>query len=341
MEYSEFIKKHPRGHFMQSNEWAALKKEWIHEVVVSRDDSGNINGSISILIRKLPFLPYTIMYSPRGPVCDINDTVVLTKLTDEVRKLAKKYRAYVFKIDPDVRSDCTEFIDNMKKLGYRLNQSKNFEAIQPNYVFRLDLRNKTADDIMAGMHNKTRYNIKVALKKGVEIKIGSRSDLLEFHKIMLETGVRDKFVTRSLGYFQQMYDCLGEHCRLYIAIYEGKIIAGSIAILYGDKVWYLYGASSNSYRNVMPNYLLQWEMIKWALENKCNLYDFRGVSGDLSPDNPLYGLYRFKKGYGGDFTEFVGEFELNFKRVISFAVRHGLSAFMKIRKIVFLFKNKK
>lgn len=325
---------------MQSDEWANLKRDWLHEVAVSKDDSGNINGSMSILIRKLPFLPYTLMYSPRGPVCDVDDRAVLATLTDEVKKLAAKHKAYVFKIDPDVKSSCSEFTENMKSLGYCLNQSKNFEAIQPNYVFRLDLRGKSSDDVLAGMHSKTRYNIKVAQKKGVEVKVGSRDDLPEFHKIMLETGVRDKFVTRSLEYFQQMYDSLSDYCRLYIAVFNDKIIAGSLAVLYGDKVWYVYGASSNAYRNVMPNYLLQWEMIKWALENKCNLYDFRGVSGDLNPDNPLYGLYRFKKGYGGEFTEFVGEFELEFNRFVSLAVRYGLSFFMKLRKMAFLFKNK-
>ena len=136
-------------------------------------------------------------------------------------------------------------------------------------------------------------------------KINSKEDLKDFHSIMLETGVRDGFVTRSLEYFEKMYDAMApEHLRLYMAYLDGKPIAGTIAILYGDKCWYLYGASSNKHRNVMPNYLLQWEMIKWALENNCNVYDFRGVSGDLDENSPLYGLYRFKKGFNGDFTEF-------------------------------------
>ena len=91
---------------------------------------------------------------------------------------------------------------------------------------------------------------------------------------------------------------------------EGTPIAGTLAIHYGDKVWYLYGASSNEHRNLMPNYLLQWRMIQWAVETGCRIYDFRGVSGNVSEDNPLYGLFRFKQGFGGDFTEFVGEEDL-------------------------------
>ena len=111
-----------------------------------------------------------------------------------------------------------------------------------------------------------------------------------------------------------MLDNLGEHARLYMAFHEGQPIAGTLAIHYGDKVWYLYGASSNEHRNLMPNYLLQWSMIQWAVETGCSVYDFRGVSGDISEDNPLYGLYKFKKGFGGDFTEFVGEYDLVLKR---------------------------
>ena len=159
--------------------------------------------------------------------------------------------------------------------------------------------------------------------------------------MMLETGVRDGFVVRDREYFSNMLKNLGDKARLYMA-YSGDIpIAGTLAILYGDKVWYLYGASSNKYRNFMPNYLLQWSMIKWAIESGCRIYDFRGVSGDISEDNPLYGLYRFKKGFNGDFCEFVGEFDYVFKPAVRFAVEKGELAFRKLRKKLFLLRNRK
>ena len=121
---------------------------------------------------------------------------------------------------------------------------------------------------------------------------------------------------------------------------EGAPIAGTLAIHYGDKVWYLYGASSNEHRNLMPNYLLQWRMIQWAVETGCRVYDFRGVSGNVSEDNPLYGLFRFKQGFGGDFTEFVGEEDLVLSPVIYWAVEHGTSVFSDLRKTVYLIKNR-
>jgi lipid II:glycine glycyltransferase (peptidoglycan interpeptide bridge formation enzyme) len=200
--------------------------------------------------------------------------------------------------------------------------------------------NKTEDEVFMSFHNKTRYNIRVAVKNNVTVSLGNREDLKRFHEIMVETGARDEFVIRTLEYFEKMYDVMAptDNLRLYLAHYEGKIISGTIALKYGDKVWYLYGASSNDYRNVMPNYLLQWEMIKWAISEKCRIYDFRGVSGNLSPDNPLYGLYRFKKGFMGDFTEFIGDIDFVFDPVMKFLVEKGEPAYRNIRRKVMLRK---
>jgi lipid II:glycine glycyltransferase (peptidoglycan interpeptide bridge formation enzyme) len=331
---------HPKGHFMQSPEWAKVKSNWKNEIITVEDENGNIKGSMSVLIRKLPLLNYTMMYSPRGPVCDVHDEDTLQRLLDKTKLLAKKYRSYVLKIDPDVEIEDREFGQIMSKLGFKIaNASKNFEGIQPRFVFRLNIKDKSEEELLQIFHQKVRYNIRLAIKKGVTVKIGSRKDIPDFHRVMVETGLRDKFVVRSAQYFEKMYDCLGpEHLRLYLAYYEDKIIAGTIAVLYGNKCWYLYGASSNKYRNVMPNYLLQWEMIRWALEKHCDLYDFRGVSGDLDEKNPLYGLYKFKKGFNGKFTEFIGEMDYIFNPFIHFAVEKGEKIFREARRKLFTLK---
>ncbi len=334
-EYVDFIKASPKGSFMQSPLWARVKDNWRNEVVISRDGSGRINGAMSILIRPVPVFKKTLMYAPRGPVCDIYDKEVLKNLFDGAKELAKECNAYVLKIDPDIKIDNEEFKKTVTEYGFKIKKpSKNFEGIQPRFVFRLDVENKTEDDIFKAFHNKTRYNIRVALKNNVTVSLGGREDLKRFHEIMVETGQRDDFVIRNLAYFEKMYDIMAPDgsLRLYLAHYEGKIISGTIAIKYGDKVWYLYGASSNEYRNVMPNYLLQWEMIKWAIEEKCRIYDFRGVSGDISESNPLYGLYRFKKGFSGEFTEFIGDIDYVFDPFVRFAVEKGEPIFRKLRK---------
>jgi len=325
----EFVSQHPKGHFMQTSMWAKVKTDWSSRVV---EVDGK--GCMLLLIRKVPFFPYKIMYSPRGPVCDVHDRETLAELTKKCREVAKQVNAYTLKIDPDVESSDTEFADIMGGLGFKVKKTQNFEGIQPNYVFRLDVENRTEQEIMAGFHQKTRYNIRVAIKNGVEVSIGTRDDLPRFQEIMRETGTRDDFVIRPLSYFQRMYDVLGDNMRLYIAKYQGKIIAATIAVQFGDKVWYLYGASSNESRNVMPNYLLQWEMIKWSIETKCRIYDFRGVSGDLNEKNPLYGLYKFKKGFNGKFTEFVGEMELQFRPFVAWGLEKGMHAFVKVRGVL-------
>jgi peptidoglycan pentaglycine glycine transferase (the first glycine) len=313
--YKEFLEKHERCNFQQSPEWAKVKENWINEIVLAEDESGKIIGAVSILIRKIPIFG-NIMYSSRGPTCDIHDISVMKQLTDGIKELAKKYKAIVYKAEPDILSSDEEYRKIVTNLGYKIkDNAKNFrEEIQPRYVFRLDIKNKTEDEIFAGFHSKTRYNVRLAIKKGVEVKEGTREDLKDFHKIMVETGERDGFIIRPLSYFEKMYDEMApKHMKLLMAYHDGKPISGVIPIFYGNKTWYLYGASSNEHRNLMPNYLLQWEMIKMAIARKDDVYDFRGVSGVVDENHPQYGLYRFKKGFGATFTEFVGEVYIPFK----------------------------
>lgn len=314
-EYTEFLESHERCNFQQSLEWGKVKTNWIKEVVLAEDENHKIIGSICVWIRKMPIFG-NMMYSSRGPVCDIHDKQVLEQLTEGIKELGKKYNAFVLRIEPDIKKDDQEFRKIVEEIGYKIkDDAKDFkDEIQPRFVFRLDIKGKTEDEVLAGCHQKTRYNIRLAKKKGVVVKEGTREDLKDFHKIMIETGSRDGFIIRSLDYFEKMYDELApKHMKLLMAYYEDKPISGIIPIMYGNKTWYLYGASSNQHRNLMPNYLLQWEMIRQAIQNKCDIYDFRGVSGVVDETHPQYGLYRFKKGFGAEFTEFIGEVYWPFK----------------------------
>ena len=308
-EYTEFLESHERCNFQQSLEWGKVKTNWIKEVVLAEDENHKIIGSICVWIRKMPIFG-NMMYSSRGPVCDIHDKKVLEQLTDGIKELGKKYNAFVLRIEPDIKKDDQEFRKIVEEIGYKIkDDAKDFkDEIQPRFVFRLDIKGKTEDEVLAGCHQKTRYNIRLAKRKGVVVKEGTREDLKDFHKIMIETGARDGFIIRPLEYFEKMYDELApKHMKLLMAYYEDKPISGITPIMYGNKTWYLYGASSNQHRNLMPNYLLQWEMIRQAIQNKCDIYDFRGVSGVVDETHPQYGLYRFKKGFGAEFTEFIGE----------------------------------
>lgn len=306
-EYKEFLEKHAKGHYAQSPEWANIKDEWKNEVIILRDKNGKIKASLSLLIRKLPYVKYTLMYAPRGPVCDIDDEKSFYELIRKADELAKKYNAFMLKMDPDILASNEEFKNMVKQCGFHVEEKiKNVNTLlQPRYVFRLDLKGKTEEEIFQSFHSKTRYNIRLARKKGVTLREGKREDLEQFQNILETTGKRDGFYIRKKEYFEKIYDSFdNEHLKLVFADYEGKPIACVLNIFYGNKEWYLYGGSLNEHRNLMSTYLLQWEMIKQAIERKMDCYDFRGVCAtDATHYNE--GLYRFKKGFNAEFIEFM------------------------------------
>lgn len=341
-EYEAFVQGHPKGNFAQSYYWSKQKSLWTWRAIACRDENGIIKGTVSFLIRKMPGFGRTMMYASRGPVCDIHDYDTMNELFDAAKRLAKDFKAYVIKIDPDVPSDETQFADYMKDYGFHIKQGGvRFEAIQPKYVFRLHLNGRSEEELLASFHQKTRYNIRLAERKGVVVRICGKEMIPEFSRLMVETGVRDDFVTRPPEYFEAMLDNLKEHCRLYMAFVDNKPIAGTIAIRYGDKVWYLYGASSNEDRNYMPNYLLQWSMIRWAIESGSRIYDFRGVPGNVGEDHPLYGLVKFKRGFNGDYTEFVGEMDLILSKFFYKTIEKSQQLYGRIQKLRYMLKNKK
>ena len=335
-----FVSAHPKGHFLQSTLWPAVKPQWDWRGVLAKNEAGDVTGALSILIRKMPG-GFSLLYAPRGPVCDIRDTAVLKELFDGAARVAKECRGYLMQIDPDVLNSDGQFKADMQALGFACEgDSLNFEGIQPRFVFRLNVEGKNEEEVMAAFEQKTRYNVRLATKKGVTTKFWNGDEAIPdeaitaFADIMETTGKRDKFLVRSKSYFANMLKALGPHARLYLAYLDGQPISGTLATQYGDKTWYMYGASSNEHRNVMPNYLLQWEMIRWAIEGGSRIYDFRGVSGDLSPENPLYGLYRFKKGFNGDFCEFCGQFTMVYKPLVARGMDFALKCHKKLRRVM-------
>ncbi len=325
-EYEDFVSAHPHGEFTQSCHWPEVKSNWQFEAVVSRNEAGKIVGACGVLIQKLPLFGTCFMYSPRGPVCDLKDIAVLKDLKSGIDELAKLYNAHTFKIDPDVPANDTFFIKVMEDMGFkRFYGPDGFETIQARFNYRLPLAGKTEDEVFMGLTQKTRYNVRVAQKKGVEVRPVGKEYLDDFMRIYQTTGQRDGFSTRPKVYFERMLDALGVHVRLYMGFYQGQPVCGAITTNYAGKACYVYGASDNAHRNVMPNYLMQWEMIRWAIETGCTVYDFQGVAGDLENEKGhMYGLYRFKRGFGGRVDELAGEFDYHYRplltRVINFAI---------------------
>lgn len=316
----QFVVNHPNGHYLQSPMWAEVKPQWQWCGMLSYRD-GETVGALSVLIRPLP-LGFTVLYAPRGPVCDREDESVIAELLAAAKEIAKELRALLLYIDPDETDDNAAFHARMARLGFSERSSAGFGNIQPQYVFRLSLIRESEEALFYAFSQKTRYNIRLAEKKGVKIARYSGAEtvpadaLNAFDALMLITGERDHFIVRGREYFERLLVSLGDSAQLFMAYLDGEAIAGTICIRYGEKAWYLYGASSNEHRNVMPNYLLQWSMIRYAMACGCTLYDFRGVPGDLDESNPLYGLYRFKKGFAGVHTKFTGLFVYFFHPIL-------------------------
>lgn len=323
-EYEAFVISHKNGSFMQSLMWPEVKKGWEWEAVYIKAKDGTIKGTALVLIRKIPFVKFNMMYVPRGPVCDFDDTDTLKKICDEIDKLAKKYNAYECITDPYITVKDEKAVKLLQESGFICDLNlKDEQTVQVKDNYMLFIGGRSKDELFENSTSKCRYNTRLAIRKGVTCRIGTTDeDLDEFVKLMKITGKRDGFVTREKEYFKGMLDTLGEHCRLYLCECEGKTVSGAITTNYGGKACYVYGASSNEYRNYMPNNLMQWTMIEWAVKTGCYVYDFQGIPHYKDENHPNFGMYRFKRSFNGEIVSFLGEFTHVYskrkKKIVSF-----------------------
>lgn len=314
MEFENFVQTSDFGSFTQSENWAKLKSSWKSEKITVNDENGNISGAMLVLIKKVPFLHTSFMYAPRGPVCDISDTDTLRKLLEKTKSVAEKYHSFMLKIDPMIESDDKKSMDILKSLNlHYTGDLSDDNTIQSRSNYVLDIKGKSKEEIFSNFHSKWRYNIRLAQRKGVSCRYYGCEKIDEFYTLLSETGQRDGFCIRSKAYLKDMLNAFGDNARLYMCYSEDGIpLSGALSIKYGKRVSYVYGASSSQYRNLMPNYLMQWEMMQWAIESNCNIYDFMGIPHYDDESHPNYGVYRFKKGFNGRVAKYAGEFDYIF-----------------------------
>jgi lipid II:glycine glycyltransferase (peptidoglycan interpeptide bridge formation enzyme) len=228
-------------------------------------------------------------------------------------------------LPPAVRSATgARVVQQLEALGWRRQVAEDgFAAGQPQYTFVIPLvlprdgsdgARRTEDDLLAGMNQLWRRNIRKAEKAGVVVSTGSVEDLEAFHDLYVHTAARDHFTPRPLGYFQTMYDALGAEepgrITLWLAHHEGDLVAATIAVRVGRHAWYSYGASSTDKREVRGSNAVQWAMIRDAIGRGADVYDLRGITDTLDADDPHVGLIQFKAGTGGEAVETVGEWDL-------------------------------
>ena len=333
-KYNEFVRTREHTSALQDLNWAYVKKEeWINEAVYL-EKNGNITAAMSMLIRTF-IKGFSMIYVPRGPVCNAYDINTIKELINEAKKVAKKYNAFVIKFDPEVEYD--EKLEELyKQAGFKVRNKDKYkhELIQPINNMILKIKGKTEEEIFKGYSEKTRYNIRIAEKKGVTVRWSrDEEDLKKFFELSEITAKRDGILLRDYDYYKRMLDAFDEqHLRIYISEHDGQALSGALALNYGSKLFYIYGASSNEKRNLMPNYLMQQTMIKWAIETSCEEYDFGGVF-EINKSN---GLYRFKEGFCRQegVTKFIGEVDFVCNKLVYFAFVNILPMYKKIRKLI-------
>ena len=294
-EWNQYLQSYPNAHLLQTGEWGELKSGFGWEPVrVICEELG-----VQILFRKLP-LGFTIGYMPK-PIFDERLLVMDNPFWGEIDSVCKHYRAIFLKLEPDSWTDSP-----LPEGEGRLRVSPH--NIQPPRTIIIDLKN-SEEEILVRMKQKTRYNIRLAEKKGVTVR--AWNDIESFHKMMLVTGGRDRFGIHSLEYYRCAYELFHPTgmCELLVAEYEDKPLAALMVFARGSRAWYFYGASTDEERNRMPTYQLQWEAIKWAKARGCDEYDLWGVPDEdkktleanfETRQDGLWGVYRFKRGFGGE-----------------------------------------
>ena len=247
-------------------------------------------------------------YIPKGPIGGKWDA-----LWPEIDHLCRSSRAVFLKLEPDYwvapETEGTSILPN--------DFHPSIHSIQPRRTVVVDL-SLDEDEILAKMKQKTRYNIRLAQRKDIEVH--ASDDIDAFYEMMTVTGQRDGFGVHTKNYYQRAYELFNPlgMCELLVAEYQGQPLAGLMVFASGQRAWYLYGASTNIERNRMPTYLLQWEAMRWAKAKGCTEYDLYGVPDEdqatleenfTERSDGLWGVYRFKRGFGGEVKRSASAFD--------------------------------
>lgn len=320
-EWNATIAQLPGAHLLQTWEWAQFKADygWHPLPKFWRDEHGTVRAAAMVLRRDAPG-GLSVLYVPRGPLVDWHDPIWSLRVIEDLQALARQQRAILIKIDPEIRlgygvpgteSETLDPAGNqvlalMKARGWRFSG----EQVQFRNTVWLDLAGGEAD-WLARMKQKTRYNIRLAEKKGVRIRTGSSEDFPGLYRMYAETSVRDGFVIRDEGYYLALWRKFMERGMVepLIAEVEGEPVAGIFLFHFAGRAWYLYGMSREAHREKMPNYLLQWEAMRRAKALGCWQYDLWGAPDEFQESDSMWGVFRFKEGLGGQVVRTAGAWD--------------------------------
>lgn len=330
---NDFVASSALCPILQSFEWGELKANFGWQPLrIAIEEDNKIIAAASILKRPIPYVGHCLFYCPRGPVVDFSNRALLEFLLGAIEKQAEKHKAISLKIDPAVLEGDKKILDVLSVLGFE----KSAKQVQPRATFQLDLE-PDLDEILKGFEEKTRYNVRLSAKKGVTVvEDPSLKGIKLFYDIYKKTALRDKFLIHPIEYYQKIRELLFEKGlgSNFIAYYNNKPIAAVIIFCFGTKIWYMYGASLSEHRNVMPNHLLHWYIIQWAKERGYKSYDLWGIPANPKEGHPLFGVYRFKKGFRGKLVKHIGAYDFPYTPLFYHLFEHGVRWMQNMRSLV-------
>ena len=340
--WNSIISKLPNPHFLQTCEWAQVKAKYGWSPLYSvwdADGGWKVESDPKLfstfhppvaaaLILKRQILNngfaarISILYAPKGPLLDWANESLRNRVLDDLQTFAKKQGAIFLKMDPDIALGMgipngeNDAIDNggqavmseLKRRGWTYSA----DQIQFKNTVVIDLK-PSEEEMLAGMKQKTRYNIRLAEKKGVMVRVGTQEDLATLYKMYTETSVRDGFVIRDEGYYRTVWETFISSeeptCEPLIAEVDREPVAAIFVFYFAGHAYYVYGMSRDTHREKMPAYLLQWEAMKRAKAKGCSVYDLWGAPDVFDESDSMWGVYRFKEGLGGNVVRTLGAWD--------------------------------
>ncbi|MCC7449162.1 MAG: peptidoglycan bridge formation glycyltransferase FemA/FemB family protein [Anaerolineae bacterium] len=322
-DWNTTIQNLPYAHILQTAEWGDFKQRstgWTPDHILVRDQFDKVIGGALVLIRQIG--PLAVMYVPKGPMLDYADSSVLDQMLAQLERLARRKRAIWLKIDPDVIAgtgvlgelDAADQLVGqnvmaaLKRRGWRYSDSQ----VQFRNTILIDLT-RSEDELLAAMGQGKRRKVRYGPKHGVTVRAGTVDDLPLLYKLYAETGKRDGFITRPYDYYADEWGMMlrAGLAHALIAEVKGTAVAHVILFHFGRKCWYFYGASvsDNEARKLMPTDLLQWEAMHWAKAQGYTTYDMWGAPNTFTESDPMWGVYQFKRDFGGTVARYIGAWD--------------------------------
>ena len=330
-DWNQLLLQFPDAHILQTSQWAEAKKQngWSPLYFREGSDPEAPEGLALILRREISLagLKFNVLYAPKGPVVHWQYQSAVSRMIDALQDICRQEKAIFIKVDPDVllgtgipggedevpAPQGLALQDELKRRGWQYSQ----DQIQFRNSVLLDLR-KSEDEVLAAMKQKTRYNIRLAARKGVRVRLGEIAELPMLYKMYAETAVRDGFVIRHADYYLNTWRMFIEvdMAKILIAEVEEQQVAALILFHFNGSARYMFGMSTENYRELMPNYLLQWEAVRLAKQLGCHTYDMWGAPEVFDDSDSMWGVFRFKQGFNGVTTRTLGAWDYTTRPVL-------------------------